>query len=286
MTTTTVTPEARKRRRKTRTKTVSNLPAIVASKFKTNELDLTPGKEHLICPGCKGWTPITGMLGTPKLVPHHTKRYRTTEPRRCPGSNRQVTIDVEVDDWRTDLVEAAPTTASRRATKVLPKPKATTAPAPVHKMAVTREQQAAPAGARLLPLLDRARRTVVAHRATCTTCGAGARCAAGRELEIALREFEATAVLAREQQTLRDRTAAQQRRAEQQEQARARRRSLRQALSRVDRATRARHNVPLPEARTTLSRNIVDGHELIRRAASWPAPTHGGPGLPLEHLHI
>ncbi|WP_331734470.1 MULTISPECIES: hypothetical protein [unclassified Streptomyces] len=276
-------PEARKRRRKTRTKTVSNLPAIVASEFKTNAIDLTPGKEHLICPGCKGWTPITGMLGTPKLVPHHTKRYRTTEPRRCSSSNRRVTIDIAVADWRTELVEAAPTTASRRATKVLPKPKTTQPPAPVHRLAATREQQVAPAGTRLLPLLDRARRTVIAHRATCMTCGAGGRCGTGRELEIALREFEATAVLAREQQAITDRTAARQHRVEQQEQARARQRSLRPVLSKVDRATRARHNIPRPEARST---SLVDEHELIRRAASWPAPTHGGPGLPLKPLHI
>ncbi|MER5362450.1 hypothetical protein [Streptomyces sp. NPDC002785] len=279
MTTTTVKPEARKRRRKTRTKTVSNLPAIVASEFKTNEIDLTPGKEHLICPDCKGWTPITGTLGAPKLVPHHTKRYRTVEPRRCSSSNRRVIIDIAVADWRTKLAETVPTTAFRRATKVLPKPKSTMAPAPVHRLAVTREQQVAPAGARLLPLLDRARRTVIAHRATCTTCGVGGRCAAGRELEIALREFEATAVLAREQQALTDRTAARQLRAEQQDQARARQRLLRPALSKVERAARDRHNVARPEARSKST--FIDEHELVRRAASWPAPTHGGPDLPL-----
>ncbi|MGW3699070.1 hypothetical protein ACWECR_35065 [Streptomyces sp. NPDC005056] len=284
MPTTSVQPEARKRRRKTRTKTVSSLPAIVASEFKTNEIDLTPGKEHMVCPDCEQWTPITGMLGAPKLVPHHTKRHRTTEPRRCSSSNRQVTIDVEVDAWRTELVEAAPTTASRRATKVLPKPKAAMAPVPVHRLAATREQQGAPAGARLLPLLDRARRTVVAHRATCTTCGAGSRCATGRELEIWLRETEATAVLAREQQAQHDRIVGEQRRAEQQEQARARQRSLRKVLPKVDRAARHRHNVPRPEARSMAT--LVDEHELIRRVASWPAPMHGSPGLPLEHLHI
>ncbi|MDQ1013512.1 hypothetical protein [Streptomyces afghaniensis] len=129
MTTTSAMPTARKRRRKTRTKTVSHRSPIVASTLKANEIDLAPGKEHLVCPDCSTWCPITGMLGTPKLVPHNTRRAGTTDPRRCCGSNRRVTVDVEVDAWRTELVEAVPTTASRRATKVLPKPKVKPAPA-------------------------------------------------------------------------------------------------------------------------------------------------------------
>ncbi|MET9656820.1 hypothetical protein [Streptomyces sp. NPDC006510] len=237
MTTPLAQPEARKRRRKTRTRNVSSLQPIVASDLKVTHIDLTPGKESLVCPSCERWTPITGMLGTPKLVPHSTKRYRNTESPRCQqGTNRRVNIDVDVNDWRTDLAEAAPTTASRRATKVLPKPKSTMAPAPVHQLAVTREQQVVPAGALLLPLLDRARRTVIAHRATCATCGAGGRCGTARELELWLREFEATAVLSREQQALRDRRAAEQQRAAQQDHVRTHRRSLRKVLPRVHRA--------------------------------------------------
>ncbi|WP_051113711.1 hypothetical protein [Streptomyces davaonensis] len=123
-TTTPAVPKARKRRRKTRTPNVNHRPPIIASDLKANELDLTPGKEHLVCPGCSTWVPITGMQGTPKLVPHHTGRANAAEPRRCTaGSNRQVAIDVEVGAWHTELIEAVPTTASRRATKVLPKPK-------------------------------------------------------------------------------------------------------------------------------------------------------------------
>ncbi|MFF5407903.1 hypothetical protein ACFY8K_34185 [Streptomyces misionensis] len=130
---TTTTPamqKARKRRRKTRTPNVNSRPPIIASGLKANQIDLTPGKEHMVCPDCSTWVPITGMLGTPKLAPHHTGRANTAEPRRCTaGTNRQVTIDVEVDAWRTTLIEAVPTTASRRATKVLPKPKVKPAPA-------------------------------------------------------------------------------------------------------------------------------------------------------------
>ncbi|MER5747130.1 hypothetical protein ABT097_28160 [Streptomyces sp. NPDC002225] len=279
MTTALVQSEARKRRRKTRTKNISSLPPIIASDLKANQIDLTPAKESLVCPGCERWTPITGMLGTPKLVPHPTKRYRSTESPRCQGTNRRVTIDIDVTAWRTELVEAAPTTRSRSATKVLPKPKGTIVPAPVHKLAATREQQAAPIGARLLPLLDRARRAVATHRATCTTCAANGRCGTARELELWLRETEATAVISREQQALRDRRAAERQRAMQQDQARTHQRLLRQARPSVDRATRDRHNLPRPGARS--KRTFVDERELIRRAASWPAPTYGGPSLPL-----
>ncbi|MEU5314426.1 hypothetical protein [Streptomyces sp. NPDC021562] len=128
--TTTATPTARKRCRKTRTKKVNPRPPIVASALAANEIDLAPGREHLVCPGCRTWCPITGMNGTPKLVPHHTDRAGTPNPRRCTaGSDRRVTIDIAVDDWHTTLIEARPTTASRRATKVLPKPKTIPAPA-------------------------------------------------------------------------------------------------------------------------------------------------------------
>lgn len=130
MITTPATSKASKRRKKTRTSNVNSRPPVIASKLQVNEIDLAPGKEHLVCPDCSTWVPITGMLGTPKLVPHHTGLAKTAEPRRCTaGSNRQVTIDVEADASRTQLIEAVSTAASRRATKVLPKPKVTPAPA-------------------------------------------------------------------------------------------------------------------------------------------------------------
>ncbi|MFE1499901.1 hypothetical protein ACFW89_33045, partial [Streptomyces albidoflavus] len=104
MSTTLVTPEtpaARKRRRKTRTKNVSHLPPLVASQLKASQIDLTPGKEHLVCAACERWTPITGVQGTPKLVPHHTGRAGTAEPRRCSNTNRRVVIDIDITQWRT-----------------------------------------------------------------------------------------------------------------------------------------------------------------------------------------
>ncbi|MDX3762618.1 hypothetical protein [Streptomyces sp. AK02-04a] len=134
MSTALVPPEtatARKRRRKARTKKVSSLPAIVASELPHAEIDLTPGREHLVCPTCKRWTPITGVLGTPKLVPHHTEpaRAHTETPHRCTGTNRKVDINIAIEDWHTEWTEAVATAAARRATKVLRKPKVIQAPA-------------------------------------------------------------------------------------------------------------------------------------------------------------
>ncbi|MGW7401828.1 hypothetical protein ACWGH7_35840 [Streptomyces cyaneofuscatus] len=127
MATTTAEPKARKRRRKTRTKTVSHLPALLASEFTAGRIDLTPGKEHVLCPACETWTPITGVLGTPVLVPHHTTPYhdRTPNPRRCSNTNRRIVLDTKVEAWQEQLAERTEVSASvatRRPTKVLPKP--------------------------------------------------------------------------------------------------------------------------------------------------------------------
>ncbi|MFI5905429.1 hypothetical protein [Streptomyces cyaneofuscatus] len=127
MATPTVEPTARKRRRKTRTKNISNLPPLGASEFTASQIDLTPGKEHVLCPACETWTPITGVLGTPLLVPHHTTPYhdRTTTPRRCSNTNRRIVLDTKVEAWQEQLAErteVSASVASRRPTKVLPKP--------------------------------------------------------------------------------------------------------------------------------------------------------------------
>ncbi|MBT1184893.1 hypothetical protein HET69_12860 [Streptomyces sp. CJ_13] len=170
MITTPVTPKASKRRRKTRTSNVNHRPPVIASKLKVNEIDLTPGKEHLVCPDCSTWVPITGMQGTPKLVPHHTGRAKTAEPHRCmAGSNRPVTIDVEADALRTQLIEGTPTAASRRATKVLPKPKVQPAPA---------TSQVKPA--RLSA--EQVRRAFCQHQQQCLACKGEAKNRDGQQL--------------------------------------------------------------------------------------------------------
>ncbi len=121
----TTTAEPKKRRRKTRTKNVSHLEPLVASELKTSEIDLTPGKEYALCPACKCWTPITGVLGTPVLVPHHTTPYHDRTPgprRRCSNTNRRIILDLEVEKWQEQLAEVSASVATRRPTKVLPKP--------------------------------------------------------------------------------------------------------------------------------------------------------------------
>lgn len=129
MTTTSAMPTAKKRPKKTRTNRISSRPAIVVSKLRNNQIELSPGKEHMVCPDCGTWCPITGTQSTPQLVPHHTEPKGNPNPRRCIGSNRLVRIDLTVDQWRQRRADAIADTASRRATRVLPKPKTTATPA-------------------------------------------------------------------------------------------------------------------------------------------------------------
>ncbi|MFI0596584.1 hypothetical protein [Streptomyces griseus] len=203
MTATTVEPKARKRRRKTRTKNISHLPPLVASEFTASQIDLTPGKEHVLCPTCENWTPVTGVLGTPVLVPHHATPYHdgTTTPRRCSNTNRRIVLDTASEAWRSELderTEVSASVASRRATKVLPKPKRGPALTPVHRLA-QQGPQGTPALNRLALLLERARHAVDQHRASCPLCKVGGRCEAGRALEVRAAETEASCTIAREQ---------------------------------------------------------------------------------------
>lgn len=174
MATPTVESTARKRRRKTRTKNISSLPPLLASEFTASQIDLTPGKEHAICPACTCWTPITGVHGTPLLVPHHTTPYhdRTPNPRRCSNSNRRIVLDTAIDTWRSGLAErteVSATVASRRATKVLPKP----------------ETHPAPAASQLMPVPLSAKQVRVMfrrHQERCLACRGEATDRAGQKL--------------------------------------------------------------------------------------------------------
>ncbi|MER5509330.1 hypothetical protein ABT052_28935 [Streptomyces sp. NPDC002766] len=195
MTTTPVMPKARKRRRKTRTVNVNSRPPIVASDLRAQELDLTPGKEHLVCPDCSTWVPITGMLGTPKLVPHHMGKAKVGEPHRCTaGSNRRVSIDVDLSEWARAVAEADATATGRRSARVTRKPK-TAVPAPVHRLASLPGPSAA-----LVTAQVRARDAVDEHRGECGVCRTGRmRCPVGRELEIRMGHTDAAVRLAHEQ---------------------------------------------------------------------------------------
>ncbi|MEU3550678.1 hypothetical protein [Streptomyces longwoodensis] len=191
-----VMPKARKRRRKTRTKNVSSLPPIAASDLKAEEIDLTPSKEHLVCPACSTWVPITGMLSKkPKLVPHHVGRAEVGEPRRCTaGSNRLVTINIDLPEWACAVAKADATVTGRRSGRVNRKPRSAV-PAPVHRLASLPGPSA-----RLLAAQTQARDEVNEHRRVCRVCRTGRmRCPVGRELEIRMGHTDAAVRLAHEQ---------------------------------------------------------------------------------------
>ena len=133
MTISTQAPTAQQRKRRTRTTTVSARPALAVSTLLPIDIDLLPGTEHLRCPDCTTWCPITGAQGsTPKLVPHHTAKAGTPGARRCSGSNRRVILDLTIAEWQQQWADAAQETASRRPTTVLKKVKAPQPTAVLH----------------------------------------------------------------------------------------------------------------------------------------------------------
>jgi hypothetical protein len=157
------TAPAQKRLTRTRTKNVSHRPELLLSSLPLLNVSLFPGMEHLVCPDCKTWCPITGAQSkTPKLVPHHTERAGTPGARRCSGSNRRVVIDVTIAAWEERCFDAATETAARRSTKVMPK-----------KPVVP----AAPAVTQMNPVTLRARKELADHMVSdCRACRSGRFC--------------------------------------------------------------------------------------------------------------
>ncbi|MFI8007959.1 hypothetical protein [Streptomyces sp. NPDC086010] len=259
MATTTVEPKARKRRRKTRTKNVSPLPALVASELTASQIDLTPGKEHVFCPACENWTPITGVLGTPVLVPHHTTPYHdpTTTPRRCSNTNRRITLDTALDTWRADLAErteASATVASRRPTKVLPKPKA----------------HAAPAASQLTPIplsAEQVRKMFRQHQEQCLACRGEARDRTGQTLPCRDGERLAATFL----RLLRQEPKRQ---------------AVREFFARERRRFDREYAKAAPkrEAGWAAVLPTVQNADQLRRAVPQGAHPTGGPDVPLDHL--
>ncbi|RKE02950.1 hypothetical protein [Streptomyces sp. TLI_171] len=164
-------PTARQRKRRTRTLNVSHRPPLAVSSLLPNNVDLLPGTEHLRCPDCTTWCPLTTDKGSQdwKQAPHHTERAGTPGARRCSGSNRRVLLDLTIAQWQERLADAAQETASRRSTTVLKKVKAPIAPA------IT-QLDPAPATA------DTARRTYEMHRSRCAACTGRAHCQDGGRL--------------------------------------------------------------------------------------------------------
>ncbi|WP_435613570.1 hypothetical protein [Streptomyces sp. bgisy159] len=148
----------RKRVKRTRTRRVSDRPALKVSSLHVNDIDLMPGTESLICPDCDTWVPITGAQSRhPKLVPHHTERTGTPDARRCEGSLRRVRLDLTLGEWQHRLGEAITANASRRRTPVPRKP--TTPPVPATTQVVPTPISA-----------DMVRRAFRAHQAACNAC--------------------------------------------------------------------------------------------------------------------
>lgn len=165
----------KRRPRRTRTKNINTAPALVASKLRRNEIDLNRGVMAVVCPDCNTWCPITGYAGrNPKLVPHEAvfvnKKEDTSEVRQCErGSNRRIVLDLPRPHWQRGLAEAVHETSARRATTVVPRPKA--APAP----AVSQIQT---------PVLnfEAVRGAHLAHRARCAACQGRNYCTDGLRL--------------------------------------------------------------------------------------------------------
>jgi len=118
---------------------------MVLSALPVTSYDLTHGMEHAICTDCLTWVPMTGMRSTPRLVPHHTTPAGTPNPRRCISSNRLITLDVTLADWRRALHEGVSEAGSRRATQVTLKPRVAPAP-PVGGMGAARRAPQADRG--------------------------------------------------------------------------------------------------------------------------------------------
>lgn len=169
--TTTALPTAKKRKTRTRTKRVSSRPALKLSQLPPSHIDLRdPLKAVLVCEDCGTWCPITGMRGRDqKLVPHHTGKADVADAIRCRGSNRRIEWDLTIPEWHQLLADAIKESASRRATRVLRKPKTPPAPA-VGKIV-------APA-----PSADAARRLYEMHRKACAGCTPRSTCSTGRQL--------------------------------------------------------------------------------------------------------
>jgi hypothetical protein len=160
MTTSTAVPTAQPRKSRTRTTNVSCKDPLRLTQLPPSLVDLTPRAEHLACPECETWCPLTTHKGTKdcwKLVPHHTLPAGTPGARRCGNSNRRFVIDMPIAVWQKRRAEAVADVAARRPTKVLRK-------VPTPKPLALHQLTPAP------PTADTAYLAYVAHRSRCAAC--------------------------------------------------------------------------------------------------------------------
>ncbi len=203
----TAIPAAQPRKRRTRTTNVSSKLALLLSELPLNSVELTPRAEHMACPACQTWCPLTTHKGSKqwKLVPHHTAKAGTPGARRCGNSNRLVTIDMPIAVWQEQRAEAVADVAARRPTTVLKKVRA---PQPV----ALHQLDPAPATA------ASARTAYELHRARCAGCTATATCPTGLRLEgdVRVQQYREPQRVAAQARAEQEQRRAERRRAEQQ----------------------------------------------------------------------
>ncbi|WP_332010760.1 hypothetical protein [Streptomyces uncialis] len=261
-----------KRPKRARTKNTNHQDIIKISTLRPHLLNLRPGELAMVCLECTAWTTIHGER-TAKLAAH-----RPDNKTLCPGSYQLIDLDQTVTEWLARLHDANADAASRRRTRVLPKPKTPPLPA-------TTQVKPAPLTA------ETVRRAFRTHQERCTACQSQTRdggelllCADGQRMAgtyLRLLRQEPKRAKAREF------FARERRRFDQQYAAQMPKRRATEwaaALPAVTQADDQRHQVVAPAPPATSSRSIVNPQERIRRAASWPQPMHGGPGVPLEPL--
>ncbi|MFD8712023.1 hypothetical protein ACFV07_16365 [Streptomyces anulatus] len=173
----------------------SSRPALKASEIPPQNLNLREGeRQSIVCPDCDSWHPLYRRM----IKTHHLdSEVRGGRAPRCPGSAQLVDMNISVEQWGERMLAADSTATGRRSARQHYKPLAQP-PTPIYRLA-DRGPQGTPTLHRLLPLLEHAGHAVDQHRAACSVCKAGGRCAAGRALEVRFAETEASCTIAREQ---------------------------------------------------------------------------------------
>lgn len=162
---TTAAPKARERKKRTRTRKLSNLPALVTSELPPQQVQIHPDRVLVVCPDCKTWCPVNGTRSNriAKLVPHDDGKAGVARRHGCRSSNRRIEIDLTPGQLKARLEEAETATRHRQATRVSPKPKTPKAPAVLH----------------LVPSRTASPEQAERHRLNCPVCRSGGTCRNG-----------------------------------------------------------------------------------------------------------
>ncbi|WP_331726303.1 hypothetical protein [Streptomyces sp. NBC_00470] len=264
---------ARPRKRRARSRNTNARPALALSTLLPNQYDLRPECTTLECPDCGTLVPITDLLGKKqKLVPHDTGRAGRDVRIPCHrGSNRQVVMDVEFEEWRELLEDGSADTASRRSARQHHEPQPSPGK-PVTKM------KAAPMSA------TDALTAYREHIQACFKSNAAKSCAGSHRCAVAVRLGTAYERLLRAQ-LHRDRTNA----ILAKERARFDRSYAKAAVQDTE-ATLARHYEATTDARRTTAKRsgtaVEETNNSCRIRPTGSVSVFRGPQVPLETLRI